>query len=79
MSRFDLEQDIMECWGITADLQSVIWSKFDSAEHMTDDDLLNVLQGIQALYDIKFKKLFNTFEVMETDERSNIRKESINT
>lgn len=79
MSRFDLEQDIMECWGITADLQSVIWSKFDSAEHMTEDDLLNVLQGIQALYDIKFKKLFNTFEVMERDERSNIRKESINT
>lgn len=53
--RFDLEQEIMGCWQICDDLDAVAGS-------ITDEDTKNLLLGVKRLYQIRFDKLFNTFE-----------------
>lgn len=58
VSRFDLEQDIMECWNITKDLDSLLLA----VERGDEDQVMNIIIGLQALYDLKFEKMFNTFE-----------------
>lgn len=57
-NRFDLEQDIMECWNITKDLDSLLLA----VERGDEDQVMNIIIGLQALYDLKFEKMFNTFE-----------------
>ena len=56
--RFDLEQEIMECWNVTKDIQNLYYA----SESMTEDQLLNYLLGLEAIYEVKFNKLWNTFE-----------------
>jgi hypothetical protein len=58
--RFDLEQEIMQCWNIVDDvklLQNIV-----SDEPYTEDFLQNYLLGLQTIYQGKFERLFNTFE-----------------
>ena len=57
-TRFDLEQEIMECWGVTKDIQNLYYA----SESMTEDQLLNYLLGLEQIYEVKFNKLWNTFE-----------------
>jgi hypothetical protein len=61
-SRFDLEQDIMNCWLITDDLQIVIEAIVDKKYEMTEDEIANLLIGLKQLYQIKFEKTWNTFD-----------------
>lgn len=56
--QFDLEQEILDCWGITDDLQTLI----DRYDTMSEDDKLNVLIGLKTLYHMKFERTFETFE-----------------
>lgn len=58
-SRFDLEQEILECWGITKDVGTIL-EMFDKGR--SEDEVMNALIGIRALYDQKFETLFDTFE-----------------
>jgi hypothetical protein len=53
--RFDLEQQIMQCWNIVDDLDYL-------GEMLETDDTQNLLIGLKALYQAKFEKLFDTFE-----------------
>jgi hypothetical protein len=55
--RFDLEQEIMECWNVTRDLQNLY-----DCEELCEDDKLNYLLGVITIYEVKFNKLWNTFE-----------------
>ena len=48
MDRFDLEQDIVRAWNITDDLKDV--------------KSLEEVEAIRAYYELKFEKLWNTFE-----------------
>jgi hypothetical protein len=57
-TRFDLEQEIMECWNVTKDIQNLYYA----SESMTEDQLLNYLLGLEQIYEVKFNKLWNTFE-----------------
>jgi hypothetical protein len=63
--RFDLEQDIMNCWGITDDLQLLLRlvdeGKYDSLSPSDTDDLANILMGLCHVYGMKFNRLFDTF------------------
>ena len=52
--RFDFEQEIMECWKITNDLQMYI----DQGAKIEDTKVLI------DYYERKFDKLWNTFETM---------------
>lgn len=57
-NRFDLEQQIMQCWGIVDELEYVM----EAVEEGDDDKILNLLIGLKELYSRKFDKMFNTFE-----------------
>lgn len=57
--RFDLEQQILDCWRVVDDLKT-LGDVYDR-EH-TEDQVLNILIGVTELYDLKFNKLFETFE-----------------
>lgn len=50
--RFDLEQQILDCWKITDDLKLVA----DKGEQ--------AVEAVAALYELKFEQLWNTFESM---------------
>jgi hypothetical protein len=63
-NRFDLEQEIMECWNVTGDmddLYSYIMNGEDNGQ-FDRDKAANILLGLIQLYDLKFTKLFSTFE-----------------
>ncbi len=65
-NRFDLEQQIMECWNVTTDINDVYEYVMngDGSELSTGerDRVANILLGISQLYELKFNKLFDTFE-----------------
>jgi len=58
-NRFDLEQEIMDCWGVVDDIDTIY-----HAEHLYKDidKMEEALIGLKILYQLKFEKLFNTFE-----------------
>jgi len=58
MNRFDLEQEIMKCWKITEDIE-LLYYNFDQLD---EDQQMNFLLGLKELYELRFQKLWNTFE-----------------
>jgi len=58
--RFDLEQQIMACWNITSDIDTLCEGVLES--DMTTDQIANILLGMKQLYELKFDKMFRTFE-----------------
>ena len=67
--RFDLEQDILSCWGVVDDIKIVMELVCDSGEFeglsaKAEDRLANLLLGLQAMYQLKFEKCFRTFETL---------------
>ena len=51
--RFDLEQDIMNCWGVCDDLQMLL-----NSEGYDNDDI----EALARVYQRKFEALWSTFE-----------------
>ncbi len=61
--RFDFEEQIMECWHVTTDIKTVSEYLLDAPlEAGREDKIANMLMGIEALYEVKFNKLFRQFE-----------------
>lgn len=50
--RFDLEQGILECWGITKDI----------TEYIEQDSSAEDFKTLAAYYEKKFDRLWSTFE-----------------
>ena len=50
--RFDLEQQILDCWKITDNLKLVA----EKGEH--------AVEAVATLYELKFEQLWSTFESM---------------
>jgi hypothetical protein len=59
-NRFDFEQQIMSCWGVTTDLKDLSEEVMEG--NLTKDQITNVLMGLEQLYNIRFEKLFRQFE-----------------
>lgn len=57
---FELEQDIMSCWGVVEDLDALFDGVMD--KNLSQDAIANIVLGLKGLYDLKFQKLFSTFE-----------------
>ena len=55
--RFDLEQNIMKCWNVIEDLQNLY-----STEGLSEDEQQNYLLGLITIYEVKFQKLWDSFE-----------------
>lgn len=56
--RFDLEQNIMQCWNVTDDIQLYL----DMYDNMDEDQKMNFLIGLKQMYQMKFERCFNSFE-----------------
>lgn len=59
-TQFDLEQAIMSCWNITTDLHTLLEEIIEG--DLTNDQISNVILGLETLYEIKFNKAFRIFE-----------------
>lgn len=57
-----LEDRIMDCWSVTSDIKLVYEEYLDSPQAMDEDELSNILIGIECLYNRKFKRLWMAFE-----------------
>jgi len=57
----DLEDDIMACWNVTADLD-LLFEELMENDRFTRDDVANLVLGLQTLYDARFRKLFRDYE-----------------
>jgi len=58
----ELEDRIMDCWGVTSDIKLTYEEYLDSPESMSEDELSNILIGMECLYNRKFQRLWQTFE-----------------
>lgn len=65
--RFDLEQEILDCWNITKDLEDLNFAVLE--KDFTPDQTANVLLGLIELYNIKFDKMFDTFSKLISDKK----------
>lgn len=59
-NRFDLEQQILDAWKITDEIELVYENILN--RDMSKDEITNVLLGLKSLYQLKFNKLWDTFE-----------------
>lgn len=57
---YDMEQQIMQCWGVVEDIETLRLLR--ATRTMTEDELDNYLLGVKTLYQVKFELLFDTFE-----------------
>jgi hypothetical protein len=61
-TRFDLEEAIMACWHTSDDVE--LAAEKVAGGETTEDSVLNTLQGIKELHDLRCQKLFKTFELL---------------
>ena len=59
-NRFDLEQELLDCWKVTDDVK-LLYDKVMN-DGMTTDEVANVLLGLVSLYELKFGRCWETFE-----------------
>ena len=58
--RFDLEQNIMQCWNVCDDIQLYL----DMYDNMDEDQRMNYLIGLKEMYQMKFERTWNNFETV---------------
>ena len=63
--RFDLEQQILECWKVIEDIELL----YENLESMDDDERMNYLLGLQSMYKLKFNRVWTTFEQLVNDKK----------
>ena len=66
---YELEEKIMDCWSVCNDLAVVFKQVGDGERPPTEDEMMNVLIGMQQLYQWKFEQLFNKFEQVQKAQR----------
>jgi hypothetical protein len=60
--QFDLEQNIMNCWNICEDLDVLTEGVLE--RDLTADQIANVLMGLKQLYQLKFERTFENYELL---------------
>lgn len=73
-AKFDLEQNILDAWHVVDDL-STVYSRVDT---LSQDEIMNLLLGLKSLYQIKFEKLFESFERHTATRPPNDEYDSVN-
>ena len=59
-SNFDLEQKILGCWGVTADLSEVV-SDFSQGK-LTADQAMQLIESYSVVYENRFTKTWELYE-----------------
>jgi|SRR5210317_488680 len=67
MKIFELEQEIMDCWGVVNDIDLVTKHFIDDPawegmDPVVADALMNKYFAIKELYQVKFERMWYTFE-----------------
>jgi len=67
MKIYDLEQEIMKCWNIIDDIDMITEYFVDSKDWAgmdpkVCDALMNKYLGLKEVYEVRFNKLWDTFE-----------------
>ena len=68
VDRFKLEEEIQECWGVTTEIDNLLFM-IDNSDKIDEDELMNFLIGMKAIYNVKFQKLFKTFETLISERK----------
>lgn len=65
---FDLEQQIMNCWAVVDDID-MLYKHFGDHPKFggrwnseAEDEMMNLMLGLKSLYELKFQKMWDTFE-----------------
>jgi hypothetical protein len=66
--RFDLEQQILDCWHVTDDL-NILLEHIMESDNLDKDGISNIVLGMKELYNLKFQRCFDTFETMLQDKK----------
>ena len=71
---FDLEEQMLAFANVTADIDLVTQHFVDHSSGFSEDDVMNKYLAIKELYEIKFAKMWDTFDkvVKEYHERGNL-------
>jgi hypothetical protein len=64
---FDFEQSILQCWNVCDDLDLLYSQTMERSTPLTQDEMANILLGMQSLYQLKFQKCFAEFESFCSD------------
>jgi hypothetical protein len=74
--RFDLEQDILRVWDVTKDLDTANKLVLDGAEPLTEDEISNIIMGIEQTLDLRCRSLWDTFcKAYELDSYRKMKQE----
>lgn len=66
--RFDLEQELMNCWRVTDDIDLVATMISNTNMSAKDQDkFMNVLIGMKELYNARFDAMFRIFETLVSE------------
>ena len=66
--RFDFEQQIMNCWRVTDDIDLVATMISNTNMSAKDQDkFMNVLIGMKELYNARFDAMFRIFETLVSE------------
>ena len=60
VDRFTFEQEIFAVWHITDDLKVLLEGILE--KDISRDEIANIVLGLEQLYNLKFSRLFSTFE-----------------
>lgn len=66
--RFDFEQEILDCWHVTDDLD-MLYEHIMESDNLDKDKVSNIVLGMKELYHLKFERCFATFERMIQDKK----------
>ena len=58
----EVEQQIMECWNVTKDIEMVTRHLIDHTDGYSDDDVMNKYLAIKDLYEVKFEAMWRTLD-----------------
>ena len=58
----ELEQQVLECWNVTKDIELVTKHLIDHTDGYSDDDVMNKYLAIKDLYEVKFEAMWRTLD-----------------
>lgn len=68
MNRFDLEEKLQQIDSIAEELDLLLYTVGDSPKVASEDELMNMIIGIQALHRSRYEQLWNCFETLVSNK-----------
>lgn len=68
MNRFDLEEKLQQIDSIAEELDLLLYTVGDSPNVASEDELMNMIIGMQAMHRKRYEQLWNCFEALVTNK-----------